>query len=71
MTYFRERCSHDLRIAINSLNFSADSLILIWRWFINTARMEKTPKYNLREMIKQSELFGSSYINECDISFLM
>lgn len=64
MTYFRERCSHDLRITINSLNFSADSLILIWRWFINTARMEKTPKYNLREMIKQSELFGSSYINE-------
>ncbi|MBP5254750.1 MAG: hypothetical protein J6Z23_05135 [Lachnospiraceae bacterium] len=64
MEYLRTRCAADLRISPEMLNYSDHSLLLLWRWFLKTARTEKTPKEILEEMIKGSAIFGDSYINK-------
>ncbi len=64
MDYFRNRCSNDLRISVDLLDYSAESLILVWRWFLSVARMEKTPKDILKKMREGAELFGDSFINQ-------
>lgn len=63
MEYFRARCSNDLRISSDSLNFTAESLIPVWKWFLHTARMEKTPKEELEKMQEGAKIFGDSFIN--------
>ena len=63
MEYFRNRCTSDLNIRKESLDYSADSLILIWRWFLKTARMEKTPNEILDKMKQGAKVFGESFIN--------
>ena len=63
MEYFRNRCASDLNIPVITLDYSPDSLIPVWRWFLKTARMEKTPKENLEKMIEGAKIFGESFIN--------
>ena len=63
MDYLRNRCAADLRIPIESLDFSSESLIIVWRWFLNTARIEKTPKETLEKMKDGAKIFGESFIN--------
>ena len=36
-----------------SLNYSVNSLVDIWEWFLNIAEIEKTPKIKRAEIIKQ------------------
>lgn len=63
MEYFRTRCASDLSISPDSLSFTAESLIPVWKWFLNTARMEKTPAEELKKMKEGAKLFGDSFIN--------
>lgn len=63
MEYFRERCSKDLKIPLSKLDYSPESLIIVWRWFLKTARLERTPKTELDKMIQAAKVFGESYIN--------
>lgn len=63
MEYLRKRCADDLNISIEKLDFSPESLILVWRWFLKTARIEKTPKEALERMKEGAKLFGESFIN--------
>ena len=63
MEYFRNRCSNDLKVSIDELNYTADSLILVWRWFLQIARMEKTPKEELEKMKEGAKVFGDSFVN--------
>lgn len=63
MAYFRNRCAFDLKVSADSLDYSAESLIPIWKWFIKTARIEKTPKDELEKMIEGAKIFGESWIN--------
>lgn len=63
MDYLIMRCSNDMKISTNLLNFSAESLITIWKWFINTARMEKTPDEIMKKMVEGAKIFGDSFIN--------
>lgn len=61
--YLRNRCAHDLKISVDKLDYSPESLILIWKWFLKTARTEKTPKEQLEKMKEGAKIFGESYIN--------
>lgn len=66
MSYFIQRCSTDLNISPNALDYSAKSLKMVWKWFLNTYKTEKTPKDELAKQIEASKIFGDSYINyEC------
>ncbi len=64
MEYFRNRCAADLHIPVDLLDFSPQSLKLVWRWFLQTARMEKTPKDTLEKMEEGAKVFGDSFINK-------
>ncbi len=64
MNYFRTRCASDLNISLNNLDYSAESMIIIWKWFLSTAQMEKTPREILEKMKERASVFGNSYINE-------
>ena len=64
MCYLRARCAGDLSIEESCLDYSAESLLLIWKWFLSSARLEKTPGEELEKMKKGSEIFGESYINK-------
>lgn len=64
MEYFRARCASDLRVSHHVLDYSADSLIPIWRWFLDVARMVATPKDELKRMKEGAKIFGDSYVNE-------
>lgn len=64
MEYMRQRCAVDLRIPPSHLDFSSESLVLIWRWFLKTARMVPTPKEELARMREGAKIFGPSYINK-------
>jgi hypothetical protein len=63
MAYFRNRCASDLNIPIETFDYSSDSMIPVWRWFLKIARMEKTPKEELERMKEGAKVFGESFIN--------
>lgn len=63
MEYLCGRCAKDLKISENQLDYSAESLISVWRWFLKFARVEETPRENIEQMEKASEIFGESFIN--------
>jgi hypothetical protein len=63
MVYFRSRCAYDLNISIDELDYSEESLLLVWKWFLRTARTEDTPDDLLAQMKEKAKIFGSSYIN--------
>jgi len=62
MQYFRTRCAADLGIPVETLDYSPESLIPVWRWFLRTARTEDTPKEELAWMMEQAKIFGESFI---------
>lgn len=63
LQYMRTRCATDLKIEAAMLNYSAESLVPVWQWFLSSARLEKTPREDLEKMKKGAEIFGESYIN--------
>ena len=63
MNYFRNRCALDSNISKLKLDYSAESLKLVWRWFLGIARIEETPKDLLKQMEDGAKIFGESYIN--------
>jgi len=40
--YLREKVSQGLNISVDQLDFSFESLKLIWKWFLEVAELEKT-----------------------------
>lgn len=64
MDYFRARCASDLRVSQSVLDYSPDSLVPVWKWFLKTARMVPTPKEELERMREGAKIFGDSYVNE-------
>lgn len=63
MQYMRARCAKDLKIPEERLDYSSESLVFVWRWFIKTARIEKTPQEEVERMEKAAVIFGESYVN--------
>ena len=47
---------------IGSLDFSIESLIFIWRWFLKIAELKRTPKAVLNDIRK--ELKAWSYVKK-------
>ncbi|MBC5787508.1 hypothetical protein [Clostridium facile] len=56
--YIKQKVSKDLNIPIETLNFSMESLIYIWRWFLKVAELTKTPKNVLKELQKEMKANG-------------
>ena len=63
MEYFRSRCSNDLKIPKDKLDYSADSLLLVWKWFLKNEKRVKTTRAERKEMSEGAKIFGQSYIN--------
>ena len=51
--YIRGKVSFGLDISLDLLDYSADSLIYIWRWFLKIAECNKTPKSVIDRMRKE------------------
>ena len=66
--YLTQRCAYDLKVSPSVFDLSPNSLIYIWRWFLQTARIEKTPKEELEIMRKQFGHLGESFINKEKLS---
>ena len=64
MEYLCGRCAKDLKISENQLDYSAESLISVWRWFLKFARVEETPRENIEQMEKDMLSFhdGNEYL---------
>ena len=56
--YLRKKVSEGLKIPMESLDFSMESLIPIWRWFLENAELQKTPKAVLRGIRKELKASG-------------
>lgn len=63
MAYFRSRCAEDLNISATELDYSEESILPIWKWFLQTARVEDTPEDIIEGMQEQAKIFGPSFIN--------
>lgn len=61
--YLKKRIADDLKVKTDLLDYSADSLKLLWEWFIGIARIEKTPPNELEKMKEGAKVFGESFIN--------
>ena len=46
--YLSKKCAEDLNIDGNVLNMKPESLIFLWKWFLNVAETEKEEKENLQ-----------------------
>lgn len=62
MEYFRKRCSSDMDIEVGKLDFSAESILYIWKWFLKTAQVEKISKSEVEEMKVKYAQFGDSWV---------
>ena len=47
--YLSVKCAGDLKIEPNKLNLAPESLKLVWQWFLNIAKTERTPKKQLKQ----------------------
>lgn len=56
--YLRKKVSESLNLPIELLDFSMESLIFIWRWFLKVAEINKTPKYLLHNIRKELKADG-------------
>lgn len=56
--YIRQKVSEGLNIPIGSLDFSIESLIFIWRWFLKIAELKRTPKAVLNDIRKELKANG-------------
>lgn len=53
VAYLTEKVSLDSGVSSEQLQFTEESLIIIWRWFLQKAKISRTPRRIIREM-KQS-----------------
>ena len=60
--YLSNRIAEDVKIPVSELDLSPDSLKTVWRWFLKTARIEKTPKEQVAEMEMQWGHLGEHWI---------
>lgn len=51
--YLKQKVAENLRLDTNKIDFSLDSLIYIWRWFLSVAELNKTPKVILDKIKDQ------------------
>lgn len=68
MEYLRQRCATDLKISESDLDFSPESLKLVWRWFIDIARIVPTQPEELKRLEAGAKIFGASFINKYQFS---
>lgn len=56
--YIRQKTSNELQMPINELDFSMESLVPIWRWFLRIVELSKTPKDVLKKIKKELKANG-------------
>lgn len=56
--YIKKKVSNGLNMPMDSLDFSAESLIYIWRWFLKIAELKKVPKSVLNSIRKELKANG-------------
>lgn len=56
--YIKQKVSEGLNMPIGSLDFSIESLIFIWRWFLKIAELKRIPKTVLNDIRKELKANG-------------
>lgn len=68
--YLRAKVSDNLNVPIDCLDFSLDSLKIIWKWFLQVAEVSKTSKRALKKLKKsligQSKSFINNFLKQCE-----
>ncbi len=66
--YLTVRCASDLRMPVQMLDMSPESLILIWRWFLQNACVVDKGKREMNELQKHFGHLGESFIGRKRLS---
>lgn len=66
--YLTTRCAGDLRMPAQTLDMSPESLVLVWRWFLQNACVVDIEEHELTEMQKHFGHLGASFIGEKRLS---
>ena len=61
--YLREIVSEGLHIDIKQLDFTLDSTLLIWKWFLKEAKLAKTPQSELNKIREGLRGMPQSFID--------
>lgn len=59
--YLSFKCAEYLSLPQDKLNLSPESLILVWRWFLEVAQVGKTPKRELKRLKHALSTFPKSF----------
>ncbi len=62
--YLSKRCAEDMKLPLDTFDFSLESLIPIWEWFIKTAKVEKKRKKEISAMKRAYGYLGKSFMND-------
>lgn len=41
LEHFRKRCAADMNVSINALDYSHNSLLIVWQWFMNNVSLQR------------------------------
>lgn len=57
--YIRAKVSDGLKISIDLVDFSMESLVYVWRWFLQVAELQKTPEEVFKNIRRELEMSGA------------
>ena len=61
LDHFRKRCAADMKVSIDALNYSHESLLIVWQWFIKNVSLQRVTGTELKKC-KQSAALGGNPI---------
>lgn len=71
--YLRECCAEYNKISKNRIDLSPESLVLIWKWFLEIAETERTPEHKLKNLAatysEHTDFFQEYLINQEKVQF--
>lgn len=66
--YLVMRCANDLRVSRQMFTMSSESLVLLWRWFLQNACIAEMEEIEVSEMQKRFSHFGESFVGKKKLS---
>lgn len=60
--YLKEMICRDLNISKNQLDYTLESTVIIWRWFLSIARISNTPDGVLKQLRNSLKGYPESFI---------
>ena len=60
LLHFRNICASDMNISIEKLDYSHESLLIVWDWFTQNATLQRASSELIEERKARAKIFGDS-----------